>query len=110
MTAFVGNLTALAQPVRGLYEMICPGAYATVECHNLHHLVRLRRSNNELGCRTGLASGEEENHFPYWVSNHDTSFVLPVGKGKGKTIPVRAWTGRKGSRSLRLPDFITIGT
>jgi len=31
-------------------------------------------------------------------------------KGKGKTIPLQAWTGPEGSRSLRLPDFKTIGT
>jgi len=29
---------------------------------------------------------------------------------KGKTIPLEAWTGPEGSRSLRLPDFKTIGT
>ena len=30
--------------------------------------------------------------------------------GKGKTIPLQAWTGREGSRNLRLPEFKTIGT
>jgi len=30
--------------------------------------------------------------------------------GKGKAIPLQAWTGPKGSRRLRLPDFKTIGT
>jgi hypothetical protein len=30
--------------------------------------------------------------------------------GKGKTIPIQAWTGPEGSRRLRLPDFKTIGT
>jgi hypothetical protein len=29
---------------------------------------------------------------------------------KGKAIPLQAWTGSEGSRSLRLPDFKTIGT
>jgi len=29
---------------------------------------------------------------------------------KGKTIPLQTWTGPKGSRRLRLPDFKTIGT
>jgi len=28
----------------------------------------------------------------------------------GKAIPLQAWTGPEGSRSLRLPDFKTIGT
>jgi hypothetical protein len=31
-------------------------------------------------------------------------------KGKGKAIPLHAWTGPEGSRRLRLPDFKTIGT
>ena len=26
-------------------------------------------------------------------------------KGKGKVIPLQAWTGPEGSRRLRLPDF-----
>jgi len=30
--------------------------------------------------------------------------------GKGKAIPLQAWTGPKGSRRLRLPDFKKIGT
>ena len=29
---------------------------------------------------------------------------------KDKAIPLQAWTGPEGSRSLRLPDFKTIGT
>jgi hypothetical protein len=28
---------------------------------------------------------------------------------KGKAIPSQAWRGPEGSRSLRLPDFKTIG-
>jgi len=28
----------------------------------------------------------------------------------GKSIPLQAWTGPEGSRSLRLPDFKTIDT
>jgi hypothetical protein len=30
-------------------------------------------------------------------------------KGKGKEIPLHAWTGPEGSRRLSLPDFKTIG-
>jgi len=29
---------------------------------------------------------------------------------KLKAIPIQTWTGSEGSRSLRLPDFKTIGT
>jgi hypothetical protein len=32
------------------------------------------------------------------------------GKGKGKAIPLQAWIGPEGCRSLRVPDFKTIGT
>ena len=33
--------------------------------------------------------------------------VLYMVKGKGKTVPLQAWTGQEGSRRLRLPDFVT---
>jgi hypothetical protein len=46
-------------------------------------------------------------------------FNLPLGKyvtdvllnygGKGKAIPLQAWTCPEGSKRLRLPDFKTIG-
>jgi len=28
---------------------------------------------------------------------------------KGKAIPLQAWTGPEGSRTMGLPDFMTIG-
>ena len=31
-------------------------------------------------------------------------------KGKGKAIPLQAWTGPEGSRRLRLPDLETVST
>ena len=31
-------------------------------------------------------------------------------KGKGKPIPLQAWTGPEGSRRLKFPDFKIIGT
>jgi hypothetical protein len=31
------------------------------------------------------------------------------GKGKGKEIPVQAWTGPEGSRRLKLLDFNSMG-
>jgi len=35
--------------------------------------------------------------------------VVALVKGKGKAIPLQAWTGPEGSRRLRLPDIKTIG-
>jgi len=35
---------------------------------------------------------------------------LLKGKGKGKSVPLQAWTGPEGSRRLKLPDFKIMGT
>jgi hypothetical protein len=29
------------------------------------------------------------------------------GKGKGKAVPLQAWSGPQGSRKLRFPDYMT---
>jgi len=39
-----------------------------------------------------------------------TQPVTEMSKGKGKAIPLQAWTAPEGSRRLRLPDFKTFGT
>jgi len=43
-------------------------------------------------------------------SERKTLYRHTKGNGKGKAIPLQAWTGPEGSRRLRLPDFKTIGT
>jgi len=30
-----------------------------------------------------------------------------IGKGKGKAVPLQAWSCPEGSRKLRFPDFMT---
>jgi hypothetical protein len=47
----------------------------------------------------------EPNAFCRWCIG-----VVGVNKGKGKAIPLQAWTGSEGSRRLRLPHFKTVGT
>ena len=32
---------------------------------------------------------------------------MSKGKGKGKAVPLQAWSGPEGSRKLRFPDFKT---
>jgi hypothetical protein len=46
--------------------------------------------------------------FPAICSNVNST-MQPKGKGKGKAIPLQAWTGPDGYRRLRLPDSMTIG-
>jgi hypothetical protein len=31
-----------------------------------------------------------------------------IGKGKGKSIPLQAWSGPEVSRKLRFPDYMTV--
>jgi hypothetical protein len=44
------------------------------------------------------------------VQRDDSKCLQVEGKGKGKEIPLQAWTGPEGCRRLRLPDFKTIST
>ena len=37
----------------------------------------------------------------------DSSFSCCGSKGKGKAVPLQAWSGPDGSRKLRFPDFMT---
>jgi hypothetical protein len=41
---------------------------------------------------------------------YDPLIKAGVVKGKDKAVPLQALTGPEGSRRLRLPDFMTIGT
>ena len=38
----------------------------------------------------------------------NTDRVKVRSKGKGKAVPLQAWTGPEGSRKLRFPDFVTM--
>jgi len=51
-----------------------------------------------------------EDRVQYSTVHIPNVFCDGKGKGKGKAVPLQAWTGPEGSRRLRLPDFKTIGT
>ena len=38
---------------------------------------------------------------------NETVYLYPISKGKGKAVPLQAWSGPEGSRKLRFPDFMT---
>ena len=49
-------------------------------------------------------------HFQgYNKSKKKTLFLdlLTLDMGKGKAVPLHAWTSPEGSRKLRFPDFVT---
>jgi len=41
------------------------------------------------------------------VTEQLTVDMLVFNKGKGKAVPLQAWSGPEGSRKLRFPDFLT---
>ena len=43
----------------------------------------------------------------YFVIEYNTECRTCI-TGKGKVIPLQAWTGPESSRRLRLPDFKTV--
>jgi len=45
-----------------------------------------------------------------WKTEHRTKELIAwqhSGWGKGKAVPLQAWSGPEGSRKLRFPDFMT---
>ena len=40
-------------------------------------------------------------------TNHKVLVLGYVITGKGKAVPLQAWSGPEDSRKLRLPDFVT---
>ena len=68
-------------------------------------------------CKSGVlkdAISEQSPYYAYIVIPIITVATLSACSlsccKKGKAIPLQAWTGPKGSRRLRLPDFKTVGT
>ena len=41
------------------------------------------------------------------LDNNGYRHTLRIYKGKGKAVPLQAWSGLEGSRNLRLADFMT---
>ena len=35
-------------------------------------------------------------------------FIRSSSEGKGKAVPLQAWSGPEGSRKLRFPDYVTM--
>ena len=42
----------------------------------------------------------------FWLI-HTEVIISRTSKGKGKSVPLQAWTGPEGSRKLRFLDFVT---
>jgi len=47
------------------------------------------------------------NEMSSYYSYHQNSLKFYKGKGKGRAVPLQAWSGPEGSTKLRFPDFVT---
>ena len=52
-----------------------------------------------------MNTGHTVGQLPLFHSKRVVQYRLILGKGKA--VPVQAWTGPEGSRKLRFPDFVT---
>jgi hypothetical protein len=58
-----------------------------------------------------LCGGTEKRHTNLFLDNQPLDQNLNAVKDeKEKQSLLQAWTGPEGSRRLRLPDFMTVGT
>ena len=55
---------------------------------------------NLLICFTSALDKQQEIKF-------HLSYEFVILKGKGKSVPLHAWSGPEGSRKLRVPDYMT---
>ena len=51
--------------------------------------------------------GVKYNSFLELTRNNTKSLSGVFNIGKGKAVPLQAWSGPEGSRKLRFPDFMT---
>ena len=49
----------------------------------------------------------QSSNFSTDLSLYYQSHLNVIIKGKGKAVPLQAWTGPEGSRKLRFPDLVT---
>ena len=59
--------------------------------------------NLSLGC-LGLGPRGPSSHKRTVSWSH---CIIELGRGKGKTVLLQAWSGQEGSSKLRFPDFMT---
>ena len=50
---------------------------------------------------------ESRTRYIYWYLRGPPHALKSNVGGKGKAVPLQAWSGPEGSRKLRFPDFMT---
>ena len=75
---------------------------------NLHGVYIDTSSVRSLSARlTTKMSIYASNHLTKWYKIGEQEGVSFSNKGKGKAVPLQAWSGLEGCRKLRFPDYMT---
>jgi len=73
----------------------------------LHQSAAVRKHSNLSLCFRNDAKPRFGRLLINWYSSGREETKWCKGKGKGKAVPLQAWTGPKVSRKLRFSDFMT---
>jgi len=87
------NKVLLCSTDTSLYIYICVKHFGTANIKN-----RIHRCQKIHATFSGV--------MPFTRDAKISSGVL-VGKGKGKSVPLQAWSGPEGSRKFGIPDCVT---
>ena len=75
------------------------------------HSVGLLWTNDRLDAETCTWPDNTQHRHPCrrrdWDPQYQQANAYLLLKGKGKSVPLQAWTGPEGFRKLRFPDYVT---
>jgi hypothetical protein len=74
---------------------------------HLHLAPRLKKQKSNILIPLCAFMAVYRASFTFTHEVHAAYYIPCV---KDKSIPLQSWTGPEGSRTLRLPDFKTVGT
>jgi len=90
------------RPQRQLCHEFVPLIIILQNCIRLHVLLQWKRYRE---LYDQCSPGYDINRYLSTFKLFSPSLV--GSKGKGKAVPLQAWSGPEGSRKLRFPDFMT---
>ena len=74
-------------------------------CAQNPHFLKLGQFQTDLLNLISTSTGAWGPWIYYLLENIMYAVSLMVGKGKGKSVPLKSWSGSEGSRKVRFPDL-----
>jgi hypothetical protein len=103
------KLTAVCIQVQNFWTQVSSPVTVCKRKPHLQCCIDTNVSSHYFACLIVCISQQHLWHYvqiSYSASYSNRS--IDVGsKGKGKAVPLQAWSGPEGSRNLRFPDFMT---